>query len=401
MISLNLITNKEKGIMISNKILNPQILEALADLKQEGLISLNPILEKLLNELMKLEREQVIGAGHYERSDERKGYCNGYKDKTLITRSGKLELKVPQARGVSFYPQCLEKGERAERALKLAVAEMYFSGVSTRRVRKVTEELCGLEISSTQVSNLASLLDEELEKFRKRPLDEISVIYFDAHYEKVRHEGQVRDLAVLKAVGINKEGKREILGVSCGLSEAEVHWRNFMDDLLTRGLKGVKLIVSDDHKGLKAALRTSLPCVPWQRCIFHLCQNAQAYSPSLGMRGEIAQAVRDIYQAIDLNEAKVRLNETVKNFKGKAERFCSWLENNFEEGLAFFSFPRRMWKQIRTVNMVENLNKEVRRRTSVVRVFPNEKSCLRLVSAILADKHEDWVSGKAYLKMDE
>ena len=386
--------------MISNKLLNPHILEALTTLSQDGLISLNPILEKLLNELMKVEREQVVGASHYERSEDRKEYCNGFKNKTLAIRSGILELKVPQARGIAFYPHCLEKGERSERALKLAIAEMYFSGVSTRRVKQITEELCGLEISSTQVSRLASLLDEELEKFRNRPLEEFSIIYLDAHYEKVRHEGQVRDLAILKGVGVNKLGRREILGVSCSLSEAEVHWRNFIEGMLARGLKGVRLIVSDDHKGLKASLRSTLPSVLWQRCIFHLCQNAQNYAPNLGMRGEIAQAIKDIYQAIDLNEARSRMKDAICRYKDKARKFCDWLEENFEEGLAFYSFPRGMHKKIRTVNMVENLNKEVRRRTNVVRVFPNEESALRLISAVLADKHEDWASEKMYIRVE-
>lgn len=385
--------------MISNKLLNPHILEALSSLSQDGLINLSPVLEKLMNELMKLEREQVVGASHYERTDDRKGYCNGFKNKTLATRSGKLELKVPQTRGISFYPQCLERGERSERALKLAVAEMYFSGVSTRRVKQITEELCGMEISSTQVSRLASLLDDELEKFRKRALEEMPIIYLDAHYEKVRHEGQVRSLAILKGIGINKEGKREVLGVSCSLSEAEIHWRNFIEDMLSRGLKGIQLIVSDDHKGLKAALRSSLPSVPWQRCVFHLCQNAQHHSPSITMRGEIAQAVKDIYQAVDLTEARRRMKETVARYEGRAKKFCDWLEENFEEGLAFYKFPRAMWRKIRTVNMVENLNKEVRRRTNVVRVFPNESSALRLISAVLADKHEDWASERIYLQV--
>lgn len=194
--------------MISNKLLNPRIIEALGSLSEEGLISINPVLEKLFNELMKIEREEVIGAGRYERSEDRKGYCNGFKNKTLATRSGKLELQVPQTRGISFYPQCLEKGERSERALRIAIAEMYFSGVSTRKVKQITEELCGLEVSSTQVSRVAALLDDELEKFRNRPLGEITFLYLDAHYEKVRFEGQVRDLAVLKAIGINKEGRR-------------------------------------------------------------------------------------------------------------------------------------------------------------------------------------------------
>lgn len=383
--------------MISNNLLNPRIAEALNTLTQEGLISLNPVLEKLMNELMKTEREQVLGASHYERTEDRRGYSNGFKNKILQTRSGKLDLKVPQTRGIDFYPQCLEKGERTERALKLAVAEMYFSGVSTRRVRQITEELCGMDISSTQVSRLAALIDDELKKFRRRPLDEMSFIYLDAHYEKVRHEGQVRTLAVLKAIGINKEGKREILGISCSLSEAEVHWRKFIEDMLERGLKGVLLIISDDHAGLKAALRSTLPSVPWQRCIFHLCQNAQHYAPTLALRCEIAQSVKDIYLSLDLVEARRRMHETVLRYKDKAGKFCEWLEDNFEEGLAFYNFSRDHWKKIRTVNMVESLNKEIRRRTNVVRVFPNEESCLRLISAVLIDKHEDWVSGKKYI----
>jgi transposase-like protein len=350
---------------------------------------------------MKIEREQVIGASPYERTEDRKGHCNGFKNKTLATRSGILELRVPQTRGIAFYPQCLERGERSERALKLAIAEMYFSGVSTRRVKQITEELCGLEISSTQVSRLATLLDEELENFRNRPLDEMPVIYLDAHYEKVRYEGQVRDLAILKAIGVNKRGRREVLGVSCSLSESEIHWRNFIEGMLTRGLKGVRLIVSDDHKGLRASLRSSLPSVPWQRCIFHLCQNAQHYSPNVGMRREIAQAVKDIYQSISLDEAKRRMKEIVVRYEKKAKEFCNWLEENFEEGLTFYGFARGTWKKIRTVNMVENLNKEVRRRTNVVRLFPSQESALRLISAVLADKHEDWASEKIYLKMDE
>lgn len=236
--------------MISNKLLNPRILEALHTLTSNGLDDLAPILEKLLNELMLIERERAIGAGRYERSEDRKGYCNGFKDKRLVTRSGPLDLKVPQTRGIAFYPECLERGERCERALKLSIAEMYFSGVSTRRVKQITKELCDFELSSTQVSRLAALLDEELEKFRKRSLEEMTVVYLDAHYEKVRYEGHVRDLAILKAVGVNRDGKREILGVSASLSKAEVHWRRFIEDMLSRGLKGVKLIVSDDHRGL-------------------------------------------------------------------------------------------------------------------------------------------------------
>ena len=307
---------------------------------------------------------------------------------------------MPQTRDIAFYPSCLERGQRTENALVVAIAEMYFNGVSTRKVEHITKQLCDMEISPTQVSRIAKLLDEELELFRNRPLGKITYLYLDAHYEKVRHEGQVRDLAVLKAIGVTPEGNREILGVSCSLSEATIHWRNFLESLLKRGLKGMVLIISDDHSGLKAALKAVLPSVPWQWCIFHLAQNAQSYAPKKAMRPEIARAVKDIYDSISREEAETRMKLVCKEFEEKASKFCDWLEDNFSEGLTFFSFPRNHWKKIRTVNMVERQNQEVRRRTSIVRVFPNEESCLRLVSAVLMDQHEEWAGQKRYMNMD-
>jgi transposase-like protein len=293
----------------------------------------------------------------------------------------------------------LEKGERSERALKLAIAEMYVQGVSTRRVAPIVEELCGFELSSTQVSRVAMLLDEELEKFRKRDLGHVVYLYLDADYQKVRHDGQVRDIAVLKAVGVNKDGFREVLGVSCSLSEAEVHWRNFLEDLLSRGLKGVEMVISDDHSGLRAALRAVLPSVPWQRCLFHLAQNAQSYAPSVAMKGEIAQTIRDIYQALDQQEAERRVKEAVQKYEKRAPKFCKWIEENAVEAMTFYKRPREHWKKVRTVNVVERVNEEVKRRTRVARLFPNETSCERLVTAVLAEIHDEWVSGKKYLIM--
>ena len=386
--------------MISSKLLNPMIVEALTELATQGLVDLNPTLEKLFNELMKAEREAVLDAKPYERTEDRQGYSNGFKNKTLQLRSGKLNLKVPQTRDIPFYPSCLERGQRSEKALMIAIAEMYYTGVSTRKVKHITEKLCEMNISPTQVSRLAKLLDEELELFRNRPLGEISYLYLDAHYEKVRHEGQVRSLAVLKAVGVTPNGTREILGVSCSLSEATIHWRKFLENLLSRGMKGLKLIISDDHSGLKGALKAVLPSAPWQRCIFHLAQNAQQYSPTQTMRSEIVQAVRDIYSSISREEAEMRMRSVCEEFKGKASKFCDWLEDNFSEGLTFFSFPRDHWKKIRTVNMVERLNQEIRRRTTVARVFPNEESSLRLITAVLMDQHEDWAGGRKYMTME-
>ena len=239
----------------------------------------------LVNEAMKAERADALQARPYERTDARRGYANGFKPKTVATRLGKIPLLVPQVRGdVEFYPTALERGVRSERALKLAVAEMYVQGVSTRKVTEVMETLCGLEVSSTDVSRAATLLDDELAQWRTRPLGEMPYLVLDARYEKVRHAGAVVSCAVLLAVGVNPKGKREILGLSVSLSEAETHWRDFLASLQDRGLHGVRYVVSDDHAGLKAALQARLPGVPWQRCQFHLQQNAMQHVPKIAMR---------------------------------------------------------------------------------------------------------------------
>lgn len=386
--------------MISNKANKHLINEVLEEFARNGIRELRESLERMLNELMISEREEAVGAAPYERTLDRKGYCNGFKDKKLLTRTGELKLKVPQARGVDFYPSCLEKGERVEQAIKLTLAEAYLQGVSTRKMKTLTEELCGREISSTQVSRLAKILDEEVQKFKTRKLGRYRYVFLDAQYEKVRYEGCVRSLAVLKAVGINEEGIREVLGISCGLSEAEVHWRTFLEDLTSRGLCGIKLVTSDDHAGLRRALQAVLPSVKWQRCLFHLAQNGMAYAPNKEVKKEIARAVRDIYQAMDKKEAMERLKRTAHHFKDKAEKFCDWLEENLIEGLTFFDFPESHWKRIRTVNVVERINQEQKRRTKAVRLFPNIESCERLVVTIAIRIHEEWGVGSRYLTMD-
>jgi len=244
-----------------------EMMELLAEHGFDGMAQAVTV---LLNEVMKLERTAALGAGPYQRAEHRTGHANGFKPKTLHTRLGPLTVAVPQTRGVEFYPSALEKGVRSERALKLAVAEMYVQGVSTRKVAAITEKLCGLEVTTAQVSRAAQALDEELEKWRSRPLGETPYLILDARYEKVRHGGQVRSCAVLVAIGIDPEGKRSVLGVSVSLTEAEVHWRDFLASLSARGLHGVKLVVSDAHGGLRPALDSRLTGVPWQRCQFHL-----------------------------------------------------------------------------------------------------------------------------------
>lgn len=332
---------------------NTFLREILKVLIEKGSDGLNPVMATLLNEAMKIEREQHLNAKPYERSAERRGQANGFKSKTLLTRSGALELEIPQVRDSSFYPSALEKGSRSEVALKLSLAEMYIQGVSTRKVKAITEQLCGVEISSTHVSNVTKLLDESLEQFRMRPLgDQYPYVYLDAQYQRVRHNGMVRSLAVLMALGVSNakgnEGRLEVLGVSVSLSEAEVHWRGFLQSLVERGLSGVKLIISDDHEGLGAARQAVLPAVPWQRCLFHMSQNAQSYAPKRSMREQIGQAMRDIFTASSREDAMAMTKKVIKRFEKSAPEFTEWLEENLEQGLTYYSYPRKHWKKIRT-----------------------------------------------------
>ena len=374
------------------------VIEALSEAEGDGV---KILLETVLNAVMKLERDNTLKAAPYERTEERQGYSNGFKNKTLHSRVGSLELKIPQARGIAFYPGCLEKGLRSERALKLAVAEMYLKGVSTRKVQAITEELCGLEISSTQVSRMTQELDGEFEAFRNRRLGSFKYLFLDAVYLKVRHNGTVIDQAVLIAYGINQFGKREFVGASVSLSEAEVHWRDFLESLQERGLGGLELITSDDHSGLRAALRSVFPAVLWQRCQFHMIQNAMHYAPKRNLREKIASAMKDIFNSPGRKEAQRMVKEVSKAFEEEAPEFVDWLAENVEEGLTCYSFPKKHRKRIRTSNGVERINREIKRRARVAVLFPNKESALRLVTAILMEIHEEWVTGKVYLDMEQ
>lgn len=365
-----------------------------------GLDALPEAIRLLINAAMLQERQKMLGVGPYERSPERQAHANGFKDKTVQTRMGALTLAVPQVREGGFFPKSLEKGVRSERALKLAIAEMYVQGVSTRKVAAITEELCGFEVSSTQVSRVAAELDAVLDAWRTRPLGTYAYVYLDARYEKVRQDGQVRDAAVLIASAVDASGKRAVLGVSVALSEQEVHWRTFLEGLVKRGLRGVELLISDAHAGLQAARKAVFGGTPWQRCQFHLQQNAQAYVPRLEMKKEVAAAIRAILTAPSLHDAKRLLGETVERYRGQAPRLARWMEENLPEGLMVYAFPEGHWRRLRTTNGLERLNQEVRRRTRVARLFPNEASCLRLVTAVVMEISEDWETGKAYLTFD-
>ena len=299
-----------------------------------------------------------------------------------------------------FYPEALEKGQRSERALILTLAEMYIQGVSTRKVSAIVEKLCGVQISASQVSRAVALLDETLESWRNRPLGIIPYVYLDARYEKVRQNGQIRDAAILIASGVDLEGKRQILGVSVSMSEQEVHWRDFLESLIDRGLSAVELIISDAHTGLKAARKAVFGSILWQRSQFHLQQNASQYVPRQAMKKEVAADIRAIFIAPEREQAEMLLVRTVKKYEQSAPRLANWMEVNIPEGLTVLSFPVSHWRFIRTTNVLERLSQEIKRRTKVVRIFPNVASCLRLASAILMEYDEAWQTGRRYLTIE-
>ena len=374
-----------------------EILEQIANSGMEGLPEMIQI---VINEAMRQERNKYLEADPYERTETRKGYANGYKTKKVKTRVGEITFDIPQTRDGDFYPDALEKGIRSERALTMTLAEMYIQGVSTRRVAKITEKLCGTQINSSQVSRATKQLDEVLATWRNRPLGKVKYLYLDARYEKVRIAGIVQDSAILMAVGVLENGKRSILGVSVSLSEAELHWRDFMEGLLARGLEGVELIISDSHKGMRKARIQMFTGIPWQRCQFHLQQNASQYVPRKRMQAEVAADLRGIFNAPSRELAEAYLHEIIRKYEKTAPKLADWMEVAIPEGLTIFSFPVAHRRRIRTSNMVERLSQEIKRRTRVIRVFPNEASVLRLVTAILMEISEDWETGSIYLQLD-
>ena len=374
--------------------------ELLHQVAQQGLDYLPELIRTLVNNAMQLERQKHLGAAPYERTPERSGYANGYKPKTVATRMGEITFEVPQVRDSSFYPDALEKGLRSERALTMTLAEMYVQGVSTRKVAAITEQLCGTAVTSSQVSRAAAQLDELLSAWRQRPLGQFVYLYLDARYEKVGQEGQVRDAAVLLAIGVDQTGKRQIVGISIPLGEQEAHWRAFLQSLVGRGLRGVQLIISDAHTGLQAARQAVFGGIAWQRCQFHLQQNAQAYVPKRSLPSQVAADIRTIFNAPDQASAEAYLREYVAKYQDQASKLADWMETNLPQGLTVLAFPSSHQGRIRTVNVVERLNQEIRRRTRVVNILPNQASCLRLISAIAMEYSQAWQTGRRYVSFE-
>ncbi len=361
---------------------------------------LKELLHEVIQEVLEAEMNDALGAQKGERTGERLGYRSGYYPRTLITRVGKLELRVPQDRQGRFSTEVFERYQRSEKALVSALAEMYVQGVSTRKVKAITEELCGHSFSASAVSGVVKRLDEQLSQFAQRRLEEaFAYVILDARYEKVRESGSIRSRAVLVAIGIDWEGRRQVLGVELANRESASSWKDFLLTLRQRGLKGVELVVSDDHAGLRKAIAEVLPEAIWQRCYVHFLRNALDHLPRKG-DDDCLRELRWLYDRRDVNEARKDLAGWLKRWQDKYAKLCAWVEDNIGETFSFYSLPHGHHKHLKSTNMLERLNEEIKRRTRVVRIFPNEQSCLRLIRALAVETHENWIEAHRYLDMN-
>jgi putative transposase len=359
------------------------------------------LIQEVVQQVLEAEMDETLQAGKSERSGERLGYRSGHYGRSLVTRVGKIELRVPQDRQGRFRTEVFERYQRSEKALVGALTEMYVQGVSTRKVKAITEELCGHEFSASTISRLNQQLDEELEKFAGRPLEEdYPYLIVDARYEKVRENGVVRSRAVLIAIGVNWDGRRCVLGVELANRESASSWRDFLLGLRKRGLRGVELAISDDHAGLRKAIAEVMPEAAWQRCYVHFLRNALDHLPRKA-DDDCLMELRWLYDRRDLEEARRDLGAWLKKWESRYAKLCQWVEDNIEQTLTFYRLPLSHHKHLKSTNMLERVNEELKRRTLVVRIFPNAASCLRLVRALAIEIHEGWVEATRYLNMTQ
>jgi putative transposase len=362
---------------------------------------LREVVRAVLQEALEAELTDALGAAKGERSAGRLGYRSGYYGRTLVTRVGKLELRVPQDREGRFSTELFERYQRSEQALVATLAEMYVQGVSTRKVKAVTEELCGHAFSASAISAVNKRLDASLAAFARRRLEEpFAYLVLDARYEKVREAGIVGSRAVLVAVGIDREGRRQVLAVELANRESRSAWKSFLLELKERGLHGVEFVVADDHAGLKAALREVLPGAFVQRCYVHFLRNALDHLPRKA-DDDCLQELRWIYGRRELAEAKADLAAWLKKWSPRYPKLTGWVEETIEETFTYYRLPRQHHKHMKSTNMLERLNEEIKRRTHVVRIFPNAESCVRLVRALAVETHENWLEANRYLNMDD
>jgi putative transposase len=361
---------------------------------------LRGLVQQVIHEVLESEMEEAVGAQKGERTDARVGYRAGYYTRTLVTRVGKLVLRVPQDRQGRFRTEVFERYQRSEKALVSALAEMYLQGVSTRKVKEITEELCGHEFSAATISRVTSKLDEELERFARRPLEEeYPYLVLDARYEKIRQDGVITSQAVQVAIGIDWEGRRCVLAVELASRESQSSWKEFLLGLKQRGLRGVVCVISDDHAGLRKSIPEVLPEASWQRCYVHFLRNALDHLPRK-KDDDCLTELRWIYERRNVEEARRDLAAWLTKWESRYGKLCDWAEANIEETLTFYRLPQQHHKHLKSTNMLERINQELKRRTLVVRIFPNRESCLRLIRALAAEIHEDWVEATRYLNME-
>jgi len=389
----------------SRNTLQEKLLKKLQAVKSEEPETdwLRDLVEWLYQEMLEMEFTDHLGAGHYERTPDRQGYRNGYRERQLHTRVGTLTLRVPRDREGKFSTRLFERCQRSEKALILALQEAYVGGVSTRKVSRITEKLCGTEFSKDQVSRMAQALDEELDRWRGQRLEKrYPYLVVDARYEHVREDGHVMSEGVLTVEGIDEHGYRQVIGVAVAPGEDKSSWGEILRGLIERELdpSEVVCVTSDDHLGLRDALQRYIPHARWQRCQAHYQQNAGAKVPRRD-RAEVHDQLRDVFAAPDYEEAHRRAEQMVEQWSSRVPAFAEWLEETIEQPLTVFQLPKGHRVRLRTTNNLEKFHQEVKRRTRVVRIFPNRRSCLRLVSALAMEQSEEWVTGPRYLTMEQ
>jgi putative transposase len=350
---------------------------------------------------LEAEMTEALAAERGERADGRLGYRSGYYSRSLITRVGTIELRVPRDRAGLFSTELFERYQRSERALVSALSEMYVQGVSTRKVKAVTEQLCGHSFSASSVSEMNKTLDATLTAFATRRWDEpYPYLILDARYERAREGVVIASQAALIAIAVDGSGHRQVLAADLANRESVSSWRDFLLNLKQRGLHGVEFVVSDDHPGLKQAIREVLPEAAWQRCYVHFLRNALDHLPRRA-NDDCLQELRWIYDRRELAEVRRDLAAWLAKWSGKYTRLCEWVEENIEETLTYYRLPLPHHKHMKSTNLLERLNQEIKRRTHVVRIFPSPASCLRLVRALAVEMHEEWLESPRYLNMDD
>jgi len=359
------------------------------------------VLRAGMQALMEAERDEYVNAAPYERGSKRRTRRNGYRDRRYRTRVGTIDLRVPRTRDGEFFPSLLQQYQRSEAALITSLAECWVQGVSTRKVSRICEELFGEPLSHETVSRYAQRLDAELDPWRERRFEcSFPYLILDARYEKARVDHRIVDVAVLVAIGVDEEGRRQVLGVETALGETKASWGAFLKGLIERGLTGVELVVSDAHPGLADARRRHLSGVAWQRCQRHFLENALQKAPK-ALENELHTRLRAVWDTSpDYETAREGLADLVAHLEAEHPDLAAWIDAEGEETLSCFHFPTEHHERIRTTNGLERINQEIKRRTKVVRIFPNPESCLRLVTALLKEWHEDWITGRRYMRME-